>query len=110
VAETGKTVAKTFFSLRVFEAPLAVQKSSGLLGFDLSPPGTGLGGLPAAWDGCGPCGVPLRSARHLRAIVEMDPRAHELVRLTMLACIVLGLAWAFDETVFTVVFAAEATL
>jgi hypothetical protein len=31
----------------------------------------------------------------LRAIVEMDG---------------LGLAWAFDETVFTVVFAAEATL
>jgi hypothetical protein len=55
-----------------------------------------------------PCGVLWWSARHLRRIVDMNPRIEELVLLTLLACTCLVFAWAYDDMMFSAVFAAEA--
>jgi hypothetical protein len=40
----------------------------------------------------------------------LDLRVRELILLTMLACLCLGVAWAHDEDLFAMVFAVEAAL
>jgi hypothetical protein len=38
----------------------------------------------------------------------MDPRVRELALLSVLACVCLGLTWAYDEGMYATVFAVEA--
>jgi hypothetical protein len=59
-------------------------------------------------DDVSPCGVLLRPARHLRWIVDMNPRLREVALLMTLACVCVGVASALDEGIFAAVFAAEA--
>jgi hypothetical protein len=40
----------------------------------------------------------------------LDPKVRELTLLTMLACLCLGLAWAYEADLFAMFFAAAAAI